>query len=259
MMRRSRPHNSGFTWFEVMVTIIVIGILASILMPAFTRALDRAHQATCMANEMEMSRALTSYTQDYDEHFPPIEAQRETSSWKDSILIYLKGVSTFRCPTNPSRYSTDENGVLPASYGFNSCASTWNPILEKSGKSAHPTGRLTVSIPMLDHPADTIMIGETVYGTVDISPSWAFSSLTCDPQGFYQHVRYPTPIGVSGGKSNFVFFDGHSADKDVVSTLFPIQTNNWQIEPIEPSITEVNDPAAPNCNYSASQQPLCGY
>ncbi|MBN2714076.1 MAG: prepilin-type N-terminal cleavage/methylation domain-containing protein [Planctomycetes bacterium] len=62
--------RKGFTLVELLVVIAIISILASLLLPALSRAMEAARSAQCVNNNKQLGVAFMSYADDNDDYLP---------------------------------------------------------------------------------------------------------------------------------------------------------------------------------------------
>jgi prepilin-type N-terminal cleavage/methylation domain-containing protein len=63
--------SSGFTLIELLVVIGIISILASMLLPAVSRAKGSAQRIACLNQEKQLTLALHMYAGDNNGYYPP--------------------------------------------------------------------------------------------------------------------------------------------------------------------------------------------
>jgi prepilin-type N-terminal cleavage/methylation domain-containing protein/prepilin-type processing-associated H-X9-DG protein len=62
--------HDGFTLVELLVTIAIVALLSSILLPVMFSAREKGRQISCISNQHQIMLAITIYTQEHNERLP---------------------------------------------------------------------------------------------------------------------------------------------------------------------------------------------
>src|SRR3954447_21683824 len=98
-----RRYIPAFTLIEMLLVIAIIGLLAAILFPVFSRARESARKSSCQSNLKQLGMADLQYQQDYDELSVPGRiggAGTQAFAWTALIMPYLKNSQILVCPSD---------------------------------------------------------------------------------------------------------------------------------------------------------------
>ena len=100
-MHRQPPARGAFTLVELLVVIAVIAVLASLLLPAMSRAKARAQGIQCISNLRQLGLAHFMYVNDHGHTIP---YRLDDNLWMRSLMKLYAQVDKVRlCPAGLPR------------------------------------------------------------------------------------------------------------------------------------------------------------
>jgi prepilin-type N-terminal cleavage/methylation domain-containing protein/prepilin-type processing-associated H-X9-DG protein len=225
--------SEAFTLIELLVVIAIIAILAAMILPALTKAKQKAQGIYCLNNEKQLVMSWLMYADDNNSRLVPNHdggGTDVTTSWvvgylsfadnnqvntniqylmATKIAPYVKSVSTYKCPgdiynctfnggtvTLPRVRSVAMNGFCEGGAYSSSGKSTWY-----GGQGWLAYNKLTDII----RPAPVDLFVFVDEHADSINDGWMITDVT------QMNVWEDLPASYHNGACGFSFADGHAA------------------------------------------------
>lgn len=195
--------QENFTLIELLVVIGIIAILASMLLPALSKARNKAKESNCLNNLKQIGSSLTLYIDDYNEYLP-VGNGANSFYWSVALLKYLGGnKNLFYCQMDAKSSVADWLSGNNISYGYN-----WLGLGHNVGTYLNPfTGlaeTFSAKLARIKEPSETLACVDS-YRTND--PTMKGYCLV-SPGG---DTRTERPYWRHGSnRSNLIFVAGHA-------------------------------------------------
>lgn len=230
--------NSAFSLVECLITVAILAVLASLLVPQVSKMRGLAQSSKCLSNLRQLAGGCIAYSGDHDGTLIPICDGVDASSaktWRALIEPYVgKDPQVFRCPSDPNAISEIwyPSGIAPASYGLNYTKVLVNGAFQAQLNSYMGRTSSGVKLASVKKPSGTIMVSDMGFVENPAEPieRWKEKSKR---GGNYGYVRFPSDYDFakadswdiyprhSNRSANVAFYDGHVESVNLMQDIVP--------------------------------------
>ncbi len=249
-MNHTRPANSpscpcwwggvGFTLIELLVVIAIISILSAILLPALSKAQERARGVVCLNNTKQLELACQLYTDDHESFLPynlvmSDNSPRNNINWVNNVMTWSLspdntnpatiteaslglynggGTAIYRCPSDHALSSIQSGAGWDhriRSYSMNAMLGNAGPAIVGGANTNNPGYQQFLKTTQIPHPADIFVfldehpdsIGDGYFLNKDAPAASGAYAATDDEW-------HDLPATYHNRSTAFTFADGHA-------------------------------------------------
>lgn len=149
----AKKQRKGFTLIELLVVVVIIGILASVALPSFVGAQDKARNSAVQGNINTVRMALEQYSTDNNGSYPTVTGNVFTAGNSGGIASnnYLPGNKLPKSPWGTTSQATNPAVSAASALVSASSVAQSGTSLPEAGKAVLGTGGVTQTPTAVTH------------------------------------------------------------------------------------------------------------